>query len=127
MPETCRISTSMIFSKPPRELGCMLRCSDDLEKCYYIRLEPGKNRLVFDMWPRRVSETNQMVELERYVVLKAGTPITMQVFIEANKGVVYVNDEVAMNFRAYDLPEGNWGFFVNDGTARFRNIELSTL
>lgn len=127
MPETCRISTSMIYSKPPRELGCMLRCSDDLEKSYYIRLEPGKSRLVFDMWPRRVSETNQMVELERYIELKAGTPISMQVFIEGNKGVVYVNDTVAMNFRAYDLPEGNWGFFVNDGTARFRNIELSTL
>lgn len=127
MPETCRISTSMIFSKATRELGCMLRSSDDLEQCYYIRLEPGRSRLVFDMWPRKVSETNQMIELERYMELKAGSPISMQIFVEGNKGVVYVNDKVAMNFRAYDIPKGNWGFFVNDGTARFRNIELTTL
>ena len=84
----------------------MLRCSDDLDKCYYIRLEPGRNRLVFDMWPREVSERNQMIELERLVELKTGSPILMEVFIDGNVGVVYVNDKVAMNFRAYDLPEG---------------------
>jgi beta-fructofuranosidase len=51
----------------------------------------------------------------------------MEVFVDGSIGIVYVNDKVAMNFRAYDLPEGNWGFFVNDGSARFRNIELATL
>ncbi len=86
MPATCRISTSIVFAKAPRELGCMLRCSDDLEKCYYIRLEPGKNRLVFDMWPRKISENNQMIELERYVELKAGSPVSMEIFIDGKYG-----------------------------------------
>ncbi|HRP54561.1 glycoside hydrolase family 32 protein [Agriterribacter sp.] len=127
MPGTCRISTSIVFSKPPRALGCMLRCSDDLEKCYYIRLEPGRSRLVFDMWPRKDNVISQMIELERYVELKAGSPVSMEVFVDGSIGIVYVNDRVAMDFRAYDLPEGNWGFFVNDGSARFRDIELTTL
>lgn len=105
----------------------MLRCSDDLDKCYYIRLEPGRSRLVFDMWPRKISVHNQMIELERYVELKAGLPVLMEVFVEGTMGIVYLDDKVAMNFRAYDLPEGNWGFFVDDGTARFSNIEMATL
>ncbi|HEX5024931.1 MAG TPA: family 43 glycosylhydrolase [Agriterribacter sp.] len=127
MPDTCRIYAMVTITKQPREFGCMLRCSDDLEKCYYIRLEPGKNRLVFDMWPRRVSETYHMVELERAVECKPGSPVSLEVFMDGDKGVAYVNDKVAMNFRAYDIPKGNWGFFVNDGTALFENIELTTL
>lgn len=127
MPNTCLISATAVFDKEPKDFGCMLRCSDDLEKSYYIRLEPSRSRLVFDMWPRRVNEQNQMVELERQIDLKPGVPIVMEVFVEGNKGVVYVNNRVAMNFRAYDIPAGNWGFFVTDGAVHFKNIELATL
>ena len=127
MPDTCRISTTVIFTKETKDFGCMLRCSDDLDKSYYVRLEPHKNRIVFDMWPRSINEVNHMVELERPAELKPGLPISLEVFIDGNKGVVYVNNAVAMNFRAYDIPEGNWGFFVTEGTALFKNIELATL
>lgn len=127
MPDKCRISTTIVFDKPPRNFGCILRGSDDFDKGYYIRLEPGRNRLVYDMWPRRINELPYMAELERLVTFKPGSPVTIQIFTDGNKGVVYVNNTVAMNFRAYDIPEGNWGFFVTEGTARFSNMELATL
>ena len=79
------------------------------------------------MWPRTTNEVSQMVELERSLKLTPGKPVTMQVLIDGNKGAVYVNDLVAMNFRAYNLKEGRWAFFVSQGNATFRNIELSTL
>lgn len=127
MPEKCRISATIVFDKPPRNFGCILRSSDDLDKGYYIRLEPDRSRLVYDMWPRRVNELPHMVEFERLVTIKAGSPITVDILMDGNKGVVYVNNTVAMNIRAYDIPEGNWGFFVTEGTARFKNIELATV
>lgn len=127
MPATCRISTTVAFDKAPRNFGCILRGSDDFDKGYYIRLEPDRNRLVFDMWPRRVATTPYMADLERLVTFEHGSPVSIEIFIDGNKGVVYVNNLVAMNFRAYDLPEGNWGFFVTEGNARFENIELSTV
>ncbi len=68
-----------------------------------------------------------MVELERDIELTPGTPVTLQVFVEGNKGVAYVNNIVAMNFRAYDIPEGNWGVFVTDGSASFRDTSIMTL
>ena len=105
----------------------MLRCSDDMDKGYYIRLEPKENRLVFDMWPRNRSEVFNMIELSRDIKLAAGTPTTMQVLIDGNKGVAYVNNMVAMNFRAYDLTEGNWGVFVMQGNAVFKDISVATL
>jgi len=127
MPATCMISTVAEFTNGTKDFGCMIRTSDDLDKSYYIRLEPLRNRLVFDMWPRDKSELNNMVELERQVELKPNRPILIQVFIDGNKGVVYIDNSVAMNFRAYDLPEGKWGFFATDGNVRFRNIKLATL
>ncbi len=127
MPATCRIKTTVQFKQGTRDFGVSLRCSDDFEKSYYIRLEPSRSRLVFDMWPRPVNEVYQQVELERMIALPATTPVTIELFMDGTMGVVYVNNTVAMNFRAYDLKEGNWGFFVNDGEARFSAVEISVL
>lgn len=127
MPQTCSIRTTIVFDKAPRNFGCILRCSEDFDKGYYIRFEPSRNRLVYDMWPRRVNELPHMAEFERLVSVQPGTPVALEIFTDGNKGVVYVNNTVAMNFRAYDIPEGSWGFFVTEGTARFKDIELATL
>ena len=127
MPSTCRINATVEFEKETKECGLMLRVSDDLETAYYIRLEPRNNKLVFDKWPRDRSEVSQMVELDRDIALIPGVPYHFQVFIENTKGVAYLNDKIAMNFRIYDLPEGNWGVFVSQGAATFKNMTVSTL
>ena len=127
MPVTCRIDATVEFENETKACGLMLRSSDDLEKAYYLRLEPGNHKLVFDMWPRDRSEVTHMVELDRNITLSPGTPVRFQVFIDGNKGVVYVNNSISMNFRAYDLPEGNWGVFVSEGNASFKDMSISTL
>jgi beta-fructofuranosidase len=115
LPTICRLSATLRYDEDTRDFGCMLRCSDDLDKSYYLRFEPAHQRLVFDKWPRQASEVSQEVELERAVSLRPGTPIQVQLIVDGNKGVVYVDDKVAMNFRIYDLKEGGWGWFVTDG------------
>lgn len=127
LPATCKLSTSVVFTDGTQDFGCMLRCSNDLESAYYIRLEPARNRLVFDMWPRSINEVMQMVELERQVKLTPGKPVTIQVLLDGTKGVVYVNNMVAMNFRAYNLATGDWGLFASQGRAVFSDISLNTL
>jgi beta-fructofuranosidase len=127
MPDTCKMTATVSFEKNTREFGLMLRTSSDFDKAYYLRFEPQKNRVVFDMWPRNRAEVNQMVELERDIKLTPGTPVSVQVFVEGNKGVAYVNNIVAMNFRAYDISEGNWGVFVTDGSASFRDTGIMSL
>ena len=34
---------------------------------------------------------------------------------------------VAMNTRLYDLKDASWGVFVSEGSAKFRNIRISSL
>jgi beta-fructofuranosidase len=127
MPDRCRIEATLQFTRGTRACGLMLRSDDDFEKTYYIRLEPQAQRLVFDLWPRQRAEVPFMAELERTVKLQADVPVRLKVFIDGSVGVVYVNGEVAMNVRLYDLPAGNWGVFVKEGEAGFRNLSISTI
>lgn len=126
LPGLCRIKTTVEFESGAKEFGLMFHTSEDLEKSYYLRIEPPNNRIVFDRWPREHAEVNQMVELERPLHLASGTPVTIQVIIEDKIGVIYINDTIAMNFRAYDLPARSWGFFASDGNVTFSETEIST-
>jgi beta-fructofuranosidase len=125
-PPLCKISARAKFDADTRELGLMFRASSDLDNGYYVRLEPHAQRLVFDMWPRRL-ELSHMVELERPLDLRGTGAADITVILDRNMGVAYINDEVAMNFRAYDLPEGTWGFFATGGSVTFSEISVSTL
>lgn len=126
-PQLCRIDTTVEFTKGTEDFGLMFRTSKDFESSYYIRIEPENNRLVFDKWPRESSYVTQMVELERPIDLSGSSTVILTVIIEGNKGVAYLNDTLAMSFRAYDLPEGHWGFFATGGLVTFRNIGMRTI
>jgi beta-fructofuranosidase len=119
MPDRCRIETQIQFDKDTRGCGIMLHASDDYESAYYIRLEPTRNRLVFDTWPRP-GDIPFMVELERPIGLQPGTPVSLTVLVDRTVCVVYANDKVAMNTRMCNLTKGSWGVFVEQGVADFK-------
>jgi beta-fructofuranosidase len=127
MPPTFKFETTIIFEKDTRECGIILQCSDDFENCYFIRLDPQNNKLVFDKSPRNKSEVSEMVELTRPYKLSAGTPCHLSVFVDGHIGVVYLNDTIAMNFRAYDQKQSALGVFVTEGNASFKNCHWSTI
>lgn len=124
MPERCKIEAQIEFTPGTRGCGFMLRSSDDLEKAYYIRLEPGRDRLVFDSWPRR-GDLPFAPELERPLRLEPSRPVTLTVFIEGSVCVAYADGQTAMNTRLYNLPKGNWVVFAQNGSARFTRMTLS--
>ncbi|MNC29967.1 hypothetical protein D3C75_782350 [compost metagenome] len=112
----------------------MLRASGELDEAYYIRLEPIHNRLVFDMWPRRVKGEAQWhidgdrphaVELEVPIDLQADTVYDIKIVVENSVCVVYLADQVAMTTRLYNLKAGSWGCFVQEGRANFEQASIS--
>jgi beta-fructofuranosidase len=126
MPLRCKIETTIVFEGNTHGCGLMLRVSDDLDSAYYVRLEPLRNRLVFDTWPRS-GDTPFEVGLERPLLLSPGTQVAVKVFVDDSVCVVYADNKVAMNARLYDLKHGSWGVFVKEGSARFQNLRISTL
>jgi len=126
LPEPCEIEATVEFSQGTRGCGLILRASEDLEEAYYIRLEPGRDRLVLDGWPRP-GDVPFMVELERPIPLRAGNPVELKVFVDGTICEVYANGKVAMSARLYNRYRGRWGLFVNEGVAQFRNTKLAVL
>lgn len=125
-PEPCKIEVTVELAANTRGCGIMLRASDDLEEAYYIRLEPGRGRLVFDSWPR-AGDIPFVVGLERPVALTPGQAVTLKVFVDGSICEVYAADRVAMSARLYNRHAGNWGVFVNEGQARFVGARVRSI
>jgi len=133
MPDRCKIETQAQFDSDTRGFGIMLRTSDDLEFSYYLRFEPHNQRLVVDSWPRAPKravvglDNGHMSGLFSWIPLEPGKPVGIKIFVDRATAVVYFGDSSALTLRMYDLPIGRWGFFVEQGTARFRNIKITGL
>ena len=125
LPDLCKIELSISFDMHTRSCGLMLRSSDDFETSYYIRLEPHRNRLVFDSWPRP-GDVAQMAELERPLTLTPGVPVDISVFVEGTVCEIYAGGRIAMSTRLYNLPSGKWGVFATEGVASFHEVRLFT-
>jgi beta-fructofuranosidase len=124
MPARCKIEATVEFEENTRGCGLMLRSSDDFNTAYYVRLEPARHRLVFDSW-ERPGDVPFWVELERPLKLEPHRPVDFKVFVDGSVCVVYAAGKVAMCTRLYNLKQGKWGVFVNEGVARFTNVRIS--
>lgn len=103
--------------------GLLLRCSDDAEEAYAFRLEPLRNRVVLDRWPRGTTGREQWqirgdephaAELERPVPLAPGRH-TLDIQLDHDIVVAVIDGAVALSARLYDRITGRIGVFANDG------------
>lgn len=121
MPDECLTELEVSFSPGTQALGLLLRASDDLTKYYQVRLEPPRQRMVVDRWPR---PGDQPLLVERPLPLEAGHPVKLRVIVDGTCLVVYANDEVALSCRMYEHRQGGLGVFVAEGVAQFREVEM---
>jgi beta-fructofuranosidase len=131
LPDQCKISMEVQFSENTQGLGLMIRAQASLDNAYYIRLEPQRNRITF-RGPIMQSEDGGKtfpyeVELERPIELISERVYELKVFIDGSICEIYLNREVAMSARIYDITEGKLGLFVSQGSAHFHQVKIETL
>jgi beta-fructofuranosidase len=119
LPSRCKISATITFGANTRGCGIILRTDEHLEQGYMIRLEPGRDRIVLDQWPRK-GDVPFAVGIERPIELTPGVAYELNVFVDGTVCEVYVNESIAMSTRLYDFREGGWGVFVSEGRASIR-------
>jgi len=124
MPRCCKISAVVTFGEHTRGCGIMLRVSEDLDHAYYVRFEPGRNRVVFDSWPRAFRDRPYWIGLETPIGLAPNRQYELGVFVDGTVCEIYAAGEVAMSTRLYDLKRGRWGVFANEGTSSFGDLSL---
>jgi beta-fructofuranosidase len=131
LPACCLVSARFQFTPDTRRLGMIVRASEKLDKGYQIQFEPDRSRVVIksNVFPDEHGGKilPYEVELERPLALQANQDYSLNLVIDDTICEIYINDQVAMSTRMYDLQEGHLAVFVVDGEASFRNIMVKTL
>lgn len=131
-PADCMIAVEIDIAPGTQSCGVLLRASDDGEEGYALRLEPQRNRLVLDRWPRGRTGSEQWqvlgdvphaVELERAVDLSPGKH-RIEIHLDHDICVAVVDGQVAVSTRLYDRPEGRLGLFAQDGAFTLTSAEI---
>ncbi len=132
LPTAFRVDAVFDIAAGTTECGLLLRASADGDEAYVLRLEPRRNRLVLDRWPRRRTGGEQwqisgdvphVIELERPVTLAPG-PHRLEVVVDGDLCVATVDGSVTLSTRLYDRTDGRVGAFVGEGTATVLSLEI---
>lgn len=124
LPSTCRVTVRFGWHDPITECGLLLRTDPTGEQGYQLRLEPRRNRIVFDRWPRRSigdaqwqisGDVPYAIELERPCPLPPGEH-TVELIMADSVLVAVVDDAVVLSARIYDHRAGRLGIFAGEGT-----------
>lgn len=132
LPAEALITAEFDIRPGTHECGVLLRSSPEGERSYMLRLEPLRNRVVLDRWPRGNTGNEQWqvrgdqphaVELERPVGLASGRH-TLEIQLDCNICVAVIDGEVALSARLYDHVTGRVGVFANDGEFDLVHLEV---
>jgi beta-fructofuranosidase len=133
-PEQFFARISVEIDADTTEVGLLLRSSPDGDLGYVVRLEPRRQRLVFDRWPRRhigpmqwevSGDVPHSVELERACPIEPGVH-QIDLLVDGSTCVAVLDGRVALSARMYDRGQGHLGLFVGEGSATFFDMTLAT-
>jgi beta-fructofuranosidase len=115
------INLTIHFSDDTRSFGLVLQADSTLDAGYLVRIEPGRQRVIFERFPRPGDEPPI---IERPLKLNSNQPVRVCALVEGSLIVVYFNDEVALSTRGYERQAGEFGVFVSEGSASFSDLSL---
>ncbi|MGN8027133.1 family 43 glycosylhydrolase [Microbacterium sp. 22242] len=130
LPDSYLMTAEIEIAAGAEEVGLLLRASPDGDEAGAIRLEPRRDRVVFDRWPRtrtgaeqwQVSGDEPFV-FERPCALPAGRH-RIEIVVEDDVVVAVVDRSVVLSTRLYHRGGERVGFFVNGGSARLVSLDV---
>jgi len=123
MPDPSLVGCKVSWGPNTRSCGIMINAYENMDSYYQVRLEPGRDRMVFDRWPRA---GDQPFMAERPLDLSRGSS-SLTVLTEDTMVEIYADNRVALSIRAYNRRGGFLGVFVSEGEATFSGISVSAL
>ncbi len=123
LPKNCRIELSMTPRNETGDFGLLLNGDPMLNSWYTVRFEPAFHRLAFDRWPRKDLFQHTSVAEERCCTLIPGQENRVTLLIQDSVLEVYVNDQVAMGARMFDL-RGDFGIYTCNAEVKFEHIRM---
>lgn len=124
IPGECMVEFDMLLSQETDSAGIMVKVTEEGAGGYYIRLEPGRNRFLFDREP---CYPHEKAEIERFVEIDSLKWHSVRVILDGTCMLAYLDDKYALSARMYDFDSDKMMFFVNDGEVSVRNLKIRRL
>lgn len=123
LPDEALVEATITCQAGTVAAGLQLRTDVAKDTYYQVRLEPARQRLVIDRWPRG---GDQPFMLERPLAQAPGVPVHLQVFVSGTNLVVYADGHTALSCRMYNHRSGTLAAFATEGRAQVSGLTLKT-
>lgn len=97
--------------------GIFLGGNENPSESFRIQMEPRNNKII--------AINSGRFENVVYYNFNANTEYNFELIIDGSVAVLYINDEVALSSRIYNIYDSGWGFYAEFDTAEFNEIEIS--
>ncbi|MFT4134953.1 GH32 C-terminal domain-containing protein [Microbacterium sp.] len=134
LPATFHAAVRFEVQPTTTEFGVLLHATEDGDESFILRIEPRRQRMVLDRWPRRRLGDAQweisgdvpfFVELERPCRLSAGQH-TLDVIVDGDLCVVNLDGATSLSTRIYERSGDRFGLFVGEGSAVVHAVDVHT-
>ena len=120
--------------------GVLLRPTEDLNPAFGLIFQPTRQRVVITQWPQSLdpfwasltkartpsTEVDGPRMVERPVSIGAGDRFKVQILVDGSIVEAFVNDQLAMSYRAYDTGGTTlFGFLAEDVSVSFEEVRVS--
>jgi beta-fructofuranosidase len=130
---TCCVQVTVVVHADYGRCGFLLRASEDLSAYYAIVLDPGRGELSIERMIPHLSPmggawpSQPKVLAARPVTIRPGRPIDCQVLLSDGILEVFTNRCEVLTARLCDLTDGHFGLFVQECSADFDRLVVTTL
>lgn len=115
------------------EFGIALHTDEDMEKGYFLRMNPINGTVAWDFWPRCHKGAYQWqiagdvpYQIETQRMLPKGNCFKICLIKEEDICILYINDEIALSTRLYNHKEGKLGIYVVQGRVNINSLSVKT-
>lgn len=126
LPESYRISANVSFDSNLTRAGIALRHDGKIDDAYLYALDVSRQQFFFDRFPNDPWNFTNFVGSSRYYKVQSNTSYHIEILVEGDVCVAYVNDEIALSSRMYSRSQCPIALFAIDGKAVFSQVVITT-
>ena len=126
LPETYMISADVILDRHTNRAGISLRRDNVKDEGYVYMLDASRQRLAFDRFPNIPWNLENFQGVSRHVNIKPMRKYHIDVIVEGDVCVAYVNNSIALSSRMHQNAGSPLALFSIDGKTTFKNVTVTT-
>ena len=121
------ISVDVVFDEYTTLAGVGLRHNNETDDVYQYELLPYNNMFKFDVCPNHPWAHANFINSTRVCNLKAGETYHLDIIVDNDLCVAYLNNEIALSSRMYINSGYPLSLFTKDGKTTFKNLTIKAL